>query len=128
CGGDGYSGPRADDDKWECVKCGRASGQYGHYNVRTGQVECPKCPDCSGTGTTSDGMLDPDRLVILADALEDAGCTDEPLLRHLRGWERCPCLGKRCCELADDPDPRWRAAHRCVLCDGVGWRPLPGPH
>src|SRR5207244_2851893 len=30
------------------------------------------------------GLLDPARLSILADALEDAGCTDAPLLEHLR--------------------------------------------
>jgi hypothetical protein len=31
------------------------------------------------------GTLDPDRLGILADALEDAGCTDPVILDHLRG-------------------------------------------
>lgn len=31
------------------------------------------------------GYLDPVRLAILADALEEAGCTEEVLLRHLRG-------------------------------------------
>jgi hypothetical protein len=31
-----------------------------------------------------DGTLDPDRLIILADALEEAGCTEEVILRHLR--------------------------------------------
>jgi len=40
------------------------------------------------------GTLDPARLAVLSDALEEAGCTDEEILRHLRGWERCPhCLG-----------------------------------
>jgi hypothetical protein len=33
------------------------------------------------------GRLDPVRLAVLADALEEAGCDSEPLLRHLRGWE-----------------------------------------
>jgi hypothetical protein len=33
----------------------------------------------------SNGELDPDRLVVLADALLDAGCTDAVLLEHLRG-------------------------------------------
>jgi hypothetical protein len=31
------------------------------------------------------GTLDPARLAVLADALEDAGCTDPELLGHLRG-------------------------------------------
>jgi hypothetical protein len=31
------------------------------------------------------GHLDPDRLAVLADALEDCGCTDEQVLTHLRG-------------------------------------------
>jgi len=31
------------------------------------------------------GILDPDRLAILADALEDAGCDNEDILSHLRG-------------------------------------------
>jgi hypothetical protein len=39
------------------------------------------------------GQLDPQRLAILADALEDAGCTDAQLLGHLRGegphWKGC---------------------------------------
>jgi hypothetical protein len=32
-----------------------------------------------------DGKLGPTRLASLADALEDAGCTDAELLGHLRG-------------------------------------------
>ena len=31
------------------------------------------------------GTLDPARLTVLADALEDAGCADADLLGHLRG-------------------------------------------
>jgi hypothetical protein len=31
------------------------------------------------------GVLDPDRLVVLSDALEEAGCTDQAILGHLRG-------------------------------------------
>src|SRR5262249_30428700 len=37
--------------------------------------------DCSSPS----GTLDPVRVLVLADALEDAGCTDSDLLRHLRG-------------------------------------------
>ena len=32
-----------------------------------------------------EGTLEPARLAVLADALEDAGCTDGDLLTHLRG-------------------------------------------
>jgi hypothetical protein len=32
-----------------------------------------------------DGTLDPARLAVLTDALEDAGCTDRAILDHLRG-------------------------------------------
>jgi hypothetical protein len=39
------------------------------------------------------GHLDPDRLSVLGDALEDAGCDDAELLGHLRGegphWRGC---------------------------------------
>jgi hypothetical protein len=40
-----------------------------------------------------EGILDPDRLAVLADALEDAGCTEAAILEHLRGpgphWRGC---------------------------------------
>jgi hypothetical protein len=50
-----------------------------------------------------EGMLDNTRLAILADALEEAGCTDQQVLMHLRGGgdHYCGCwvidllLGKR---------------------------------
>jgi hypothetical protein len=35
--------------------------------------------------TLPSGTLTPDRLAVLADALEDAGCTDADILSHLRG-------------------------------------------
>ena len=34
--------------------------------------------------TLPSGHLEPDRLAVLCDALEDAGCTDATLLEHLR--------------------------------------------
>jgi hypothetical protein len=50
-----------------------------------------------------EGTLDPGRLAVLADALEDAGCADADLLGHLRGpghhvrgcWAVDLLLGKR---------------------------------
>ncbi len=37
-----------------------------------------------GTGTISDGSLDPVRLAILSDALEEASCNNQEILNHLR--------------------------------------------
>jgi hypothetical protein len=50
----------------------------------------------------SEGNLDNSRLAVLADALEEAGCTSEEILGHLRGpgphvrgcWSVDLCLGK----------------------------------
>lgn len=74
-----------------------------------------------------------DRLPILADALEEAGCTEEEVLRHCRGQERCPyCL--------EHPGQSWgfvnshRALLWCGQCNGgslrngSGWIRLRGPH
>jgi hypothetical protein len=32
---------------------------------------CVVCPDCGGTGLVGEGLLDPVRLTVLADALEE---------------------------------------------------------
>lgn len=65
----------------------------------------------------------------LSDALEEAGCSCQPLLMHLRGWEVCPyCMGTGGfqanstwvpCEVCDPDDKP---------SDTIGWRPLRGPH
>lgn len=36
--------------------------------------------------TLPEGSLDTQRLLVLADALEETGCTDEDILSHLREW------------------------------------------
>lgn len=66
-------------------------------------------------------------LPVLADALEEAGCQEEAVLRHLRGEERCPdCLGTGSADSGgftpnDEPIS--------VVCECVsGWVPLRGPH
>jgi hypothetical protein len=43
-----------------------------------------RCDTCHATGHIEDSTLDPVRLAILSDALEEAGCTDEIILVHLR--------------------------------------------
>jgi hypothetical protein len=68
-------------------KCGRCGGsgklwkqsKYSQYYYPTGD-----CPDCHDTGRIDDGSLDPLTLCALADALEEAGCSDEALPSHLR--------------------------------------------
>jgi hypothetical protein len=57
----------------------------------------------------SKSNLDPARLAILSDALEEEGCTNEAVLRHLRGQEQKIHFG------AGNPrEPEWM--------------PLRGPH
>lgn len=69
--------------------------------------EMRNCHDCHGTGHIADGSLDPLTFSVLADALEDAGCDNETLLTHLRGYEWT----------LDDPP------------GGIyAWLPLRGPH
>jgi hypothetical protein len=66
------------------------------------------------TGYIDTGTLDPARLAVLADALEEAGCDSEDLLMHLRGWGRCFC--------------RTGPSHGMEeLCGGRGWLKA-GPH
>lgn len=75
CGGTGVQ---------TCSKCsGEGCSVYGiaSNGPCTAGLDCP---DCHGTGRITDGTLDNDRLAVLADALEDAGCTDEDILEHLR--------------------------------------------
>ncbi len=83
------------------------------------------------------GHLDPVRLAILADALEEAGCDSDVLLRHLRNLDPCPkCGGKgwistpgsthgprmNCSEVSTD---RWPTG---VGCAGSGIDEKCGPH
>lgn len=63
---------------------------------------------------------------ILADALEEAGCDNEEILRHCRGQERCPeCMGHGYV-LSKYGSP----GVTCSSCGGEapGWIPLRGPH
>lgn len=43
-----------------------------------------ECNGCHGAGIISTGHLDPHRLDVLADALEEAGCENADILGHLR--------------------------------------------
>ncbi len=63
-----------------------------------------------------------DVMPMLADLLEGEGCTDQTLLRHLRGEEMCWwCGGTGEVEgSASSVD----SSYQCNVCHGTGWRPL----
>lgn len=69
------------------------------------------------------------KLRLFADALLDAGCEDEDLLRYCRGEERCPkCGGKG--EFDPYPNETRNPSSRpieCRFCTG-GWVPLSNSH
>jgi hypothetical protein len=69
------------DDCRRCLACGAV---YGHPWLTPTVLALARA---AYEERQQDGLLDPDRLAVLADALEDAGCQSEELLRHLRGWE-----------------------------------------
>ena len=124
------------------------------YEERSRQKQtCPRCegesigkllgcPDCQNRGYVlqSDGTLDPHRLAVLADALEEAGCTEEALLMHLRGVEPCPdCFAVRrgVGRFLADVDAinlggkgKTSVASAGIVCGRCrgGWIPLRGPH
>ena len=65
-------------------------------------LDVPPAPDASTTRALWLADLDPDRLAVLADALEEAGCDNADILSHLRGpgphvrdagWSTC-CWGR----------------------------------
>jgi hypothetical protein len=63
---------------WKCDTC-KGSTVVRSLRAVTGRGSDP-CPDCHGAGCIDDGTLDPARLAVLADALEEAGCPlEEPL-------------------------------------------------
>ncbi len=61
--------------------CGECAGSGLNVHVAS---SADRCPDCHGTGKIEDGSLDPQRLAVLSDAIEEAGCDNEEILRHLR--------------------------------------------
>jgi hypothetical protein len=114
------------------------------------------CPTCGGSGRLPLRWLTPtvvgiagaiyqgrrfEDMPILADALEEAGCTDEAILRHCRGEkfllpERCQyCNGSGIDEhRLRDSNVLYMIPPQCQHCSGGevantgGWRKLPGPH
>ncbi len=68
----------------------------------------------TGRKEESQGHFQEEMMPLLADALEEAGCTDAAILGHCRGFEPCPeCNGGPPGHYPDCKD---------------GWIPLRGPH
>jgi hypothetical protein len=89
----------------------------------TGGGEHWDCDRCNG-GQVDKQHLDPVRLQVLADALEEAGCTDDSVLFHLRGIKGCShCEGTGV--IYDPPVPFNRLI--CLDCKGEGLVEAP-PH
>jgi hypothetical protein len=61
----------------KCERCGRLGDRPGEYTPDDGWNIPEKCKSCHGTGRVEDGLLCPDRLAVLADALLDAGCPED---------------------------------------------------
>ncbi len=72
-------------------RCERCNGT-GHIVVSCtfpfGPHEFYPCKRCHGTGTVEDGLLDPQRLQVLADALLDAGCPETEVCPECKGEGR----------------------------------------
>lgn len=152
CGGNGLV-KHEDDHGFFHTGCKKCGGD-GRMTWRDGGRRGPPVvePGRKGTGRIDDGTLDPARLAVLADALEEAGCDSEELLRHLRGEERCGnCLERPGYSRLYPRDqlsgsgPVYGTCWECYPRDdwnafklgyrrgdpaaiGSGWRKLSGPH
>ncbi len=70
-----------------------------------------------------------ERMPLLADALLDAGCDDEELIRHCRGEERCPdCFGSGKEGYRHRHGKHGPGYYECQTCETRQWIPLRGPH
>lgn len=122
-----------------CSKCG--------FNPRTRSEHtiCAVChewivqkcpwltPDVLAIAQRIHDDRDFDAMPFLADALEEAGCTEETILRHLRGEEMCSCSdGIAGYSVPRDPtrfsEKQERTPLLCAICGGCGWIPLRCPH
>lgn len=106
-----------------CAACGpghhdHCGAQVSSSGTKCGCKVCWGCSHCGGTGRRAAGALDPFRLALLADALEEAGCV---------GHVENPCFpcGGHGTEMQAAPDRG--PAPKCSFCGGKGWRDWPHP-
>lgn len=106
----------------KCEACGGTGNIPDDYDVHNTLPN--RCDSCHGTGTLDSGLLDPDRLAVLADAAEDAGCEDAAILEHLRPpmqieCARCNGFGELIVE--DKHGVPLVSKRQCPRCKGDGW-------
>jgi DnaJ-class molecular chaperone len=79
------------------------------------------CPDCNGAGAVEDAHIDPQPLLILADACEEEGL--DVYAAHFRGTAACPkCDGKgEVFVSASEGGVEYRSG-----VYGSGWKACPG--
>lgn len=75
-----------------------------------------------------DFTIDPERLAVLADALEEQGCDVADTLMHLRGRGPCRRCGGRGEVFYMEKDCDVQGYRTCFDCGGSGHAELPGPH
>lgn len=132
-----FSNHEWSEDGKRCIYCGQGRYQWLTPTVLAiaakcyggelcqgcfGNAEGPSyyCFRCAGSGRTP---FDAGVLPVLADCLEDGGCTDADILQHLRGKESCPtCTYGRRQYYTRDGD---YIVASCNDCSGTGWRPRP---
>lgn len=124
CDSCGRLNPTVRFSDMRCLKCGR-----GIVRVKPGPCSwlTPTVLDLAAVTyqeKQQDGSLDSDRLLVLADALEESGCTDDEILFHLRGIVGCDY-----CEGAGIvyETPALSSRRNCPHCGGEGLVP-PGIH
>lgn len=100
------------------------------YGERDRPCPCPQfgydtgeyhalCARCQGRGTVNDGTLDNDRLAVLADALEEAGCPAQIVVTVTAGMD-CPVCG---CKGWSRHGAHFDHMRKCTSCKAASWEP-----
>lgn len=82
------------DAKCEPKRSLRPEGEWCVWDEQKRRWE--RCEKCRGVGTIDDGTLDPARLAVLSDALEEAGCveTSDETVMGIYVCEKCDAVTK----------------------------------
>lgn len=79
------------------------------------------CDYCHNTGRIPRAEPRWSDMLEIADALEEAGCTEQLILNWLRGWESCPWCGGS----GDNDVSTWVIGYPvCSNCNGTGKRTI----